>query len=106
MIFPMRAIRPAGPPHPVDPKPHSNRADDSIQVGAVVAVQEFRRHSGRVVAHTSPTRASERMPAIHSLARRACMASGLAAIWPECVALPNESVIGRLTLVVVSRRVA
>jgi hypothetical protein len=49
VIFPMRAIRPAGLRHPVDPKPYSNRADDSIPVGAVVAVQEFRRHSGRVV---------------------------------------------------------
>jgi hypothetical protein len=49
VIFPMRAIRPAERPHPVDPNPHSNRADDSNQVGAVVGVQEFRRHSGRVV---------------------------------------------------------
>jgi hypothetical protein len=49
VIFPMRAIRPAGLPHPVNPKPHSNLADDLIQVGAVVAAPEFRRRSRRVV---------------------------------------------------------
>ena len=43
MISPVRAIRPAVVPHPVDPIPHSNRADDSIQEAPRLVADIFDR---------------------------------------------------------------
>src|SRR5512135_2208660 len=46
----MRAPRPAGRPHPVDPKPHSNRAEDTIQDNSVDVVPTILRdHHTRVL---------------------------------------------------------
>jgi hypothetical protein len=84
----MRAPRPAGRPHPVDPKPHSNRAEDTIQDNSGRRRPHNRERSSHEGASDPPSARFQNLGMDRS--RPACRPIVIPRLLPGCSARPGD----------------